>query len=120
MIGTVRGAPAPADQVVLPGVDLVDPDFIDLETSLPANERHSFAFDGNAQPLDHVLVSDSMSRALFGVRYDHARINSDAPETARNDPTTAFRISDHDPAIAYFAVLPPPSGPRRRAVSSTR
>lgn len=116
VIGTIKGTPAPADQVVRSSNDLVNPDLIDLDQLVPANERYSYNFDGNAQALDHILVTQSLKAALGGIRFDHARINSDLPETFRNDPATPFRISDHDPTIAYFA-LPRPAPARRRAAA---
>ncbi len=115
-IGAIRGAPAPPDQVVLPTTGVVSPELSDLDDLAAPVERYSYAFDGNAQALDHILVSQALISALGGVRLDHARINSDVPETFRNDATTPFRISDHDPAVAYFA-LPEPAPPRRRAIA---
>ncbi|WDS38180.1 MAG: hypothetical protein O8I58_14745 [Pseudoxanthomonas sp.] len=37
---------------------------------------------------------------------DHARINADFPEVARNDATSPARLSDHDPVVAYFELAP--------------
>ena len=103
-IGTIKGTPTPADQVVLASSDLVNPDLINLDDVVPAADRYSYSFDGNAQALDHVLITSNLNSALTGVRYDHARINGDLPETSRNNNATAFRISDHDPAVGYFSV----------------
>ncbi len=47
------------------------------------------------------LVDDTTAR-----RVEHPRIGADFPETARNDASTPVRLSDHDPAVAYFAFPP--------------
>jgi len=100
VIGTIKGRPAPADQVVLASPDEVNPDFIDLVEQAPPADRYSFLFAGNAQELDHVLITSNMwpmSRGLFW-----GRNNADFPESYRNDPNRSERISDHDPVVAYF------------------
>jgi predicted extracellular nuclease len=57
-----------------------------LVETLPLNERYSYIFDGNAQTLDHILVS----RNLFpSSRYDVIHVNSEFPDQA----------SDHEPQI---------------------
>ena len=61
-----------------------------LIETLPANERYTYNFEGNAQTLDHVLVSNSLLSKLDG--YDVVHINS---EFADQD-------SDHDPSLARF------------------
>jgi len=99
-IGTIKGAPAPPDQVTLSSPDLVNPDFIDLVDLAPPEERYSFSFDGNAQVLDHELITQNLLDLFAGVRL--ARNNADFPETARNNPNAPERISDHDPVVGYF------------------
>src|SRR5262249_55280118 len=53
---------------------------------------------------DHVLVNQPLIAATLARREEHARIDSDFPETARNDGTTPTRISDHDPVVSYYSV----------------
>lgn len=104
-MGMLRGAPAPDDQTVVPGdgVDLVTPD-LTLLLDTPA-QRYSFIFDGNAQSLDHVLVNSALlNDPNVAARLEHARTDSDFPETARNDTTNAVRLSDHDALVAFFSV----------------
>lgn len=61
-----------------------------LIETLPQNERYTYNFEGNAQTLDHVLVSKNLLNKLDG--YDVVHINS---EFANQD-------SDHDPSVARF------------------
>jgi hypothetical protein len=99
-IGTIRGTPAPATEVVLASPDLVEPDLVHLvDTAVPA-ERYSYSFDGNAQVLDHVLI-DTLIQPRFS-RFHTARLNADFPESYRNDASRPERLSDHDAPVAYF------------------
>jgi predicted extracellular nuclease len=102
-IGTLLGTPTPPAEVVLASPDLVNPDLVDVLPASPA-ERYSYSFDGSAQTLDHVLVNSALQSATSARRSEHARIGADFPETARNNPNTAVRLSDHDPVVAYFTV----------------
>ena len=61
-----------------------------LIKTLPQNQRYTYNFEGNAQTLDHVLVSNNLRSKLDG--YDVVHVNS---EFAAQD-------SDHDPSVARF------------------
>lgn len=106
VMGTIRGVPTPADQVVLASPDLVAPDLIDLIGTLTADQQYSFVFVGNAQAIDHVLVDPEMLARNTGFAY--ARNNADFPEAFRSDPLRSERVSDHDMPVAYFS-FPAPS-----------
>ncbi|MBD2168748.1 choice-of-anchor I family protein [Calothrix membranacea FACHB-236] len=66
-----------------------------LIETLPENERYTYNFEGNAQVLDHILVSKNLLNQLDG--YDVVHINS---EFADQD-------SDHDPSVARFNIPVP-------------
>ena len=103
-IGTIKGSPTPANEVVLASGDLVDPNLVDLVDFVPAGERYSFSFDGNAQELDHVLVTSGPQNRLTATDLQYGRMNADFPEVYRNDPNRPERLSDHDPLVAYFSL----------------
>ncbi len=103
VMGTIRGVPAPADQVVLASPDLVDPDLTDLVTTLPADQRYSYSYGGSAQVLDHILANATVMGSLEGFAY--ARNNADFPESYRNDANRPERLSDHDIPVAYFTLV---------------
>ena len=106
-IGTIKGVPAPASQVTTASPDLVNPDLTVLaEALLPANERYSFSFRGNAQMIDHVITNPPATS--IATRIAFARSNVDFPETFRNDANRPERLSDHDAPVAYFQ-LPLPA-----------
>ena len=106
-MATTIGQPTPNNETVVPndGVDFVNPDFSNLAELEAPDQRYSFTFGGNAQSLDHVLANAAVLTASSGTSLDHARINSDFPEVSRNTDGPA-RLSDHDPAIAYFTAAP--------------
>ncbi len=108
VIGTVRGAPAPADHVVVGrSVDLVDPDLVDLcaiDTLVPPSERYSYVYDGNAQLLDHALASAATLPLVRGVAF--ARLGADFPESMRGDAARPERLADHDGLVVRLGLSP--------------
>lgn len=102
MIGIIKGDPAPRDQVLNYSPDIVDPDLINLVDLIDASQRYSYTFDGNAQVLDHMLITQTLKGHVKG--FGFARVNADFPEVLKNDPSRPERFSDHDPAIAYFSL----------------
>lgn len=113
VIGTIKGSPAPAGEVLNPSEDLVEPNMINLVDLIAADQRYSYHFDGNAQVLDHILISAVLRPFVHGFGY--ARLNADFPATARNDDSRPERFADHDPGVAYFNLAP-----RTAAVSGLR
>ncbi len=65
-----------------------------LTDRLQPADRYSFIFEGNAQALDHILVSEGI-----GVKptYDIVRVNA----------SFADQAADHDPAVARLFLSPP-------------
>lgn len=75
----------------------------DLNTLLPAEERYSYLFDGNAQAIDHIVATNNLVRVA---KYDAVHINAELPE--------ALQISsDHDPQLALFRFEGTPAIPSR-------
>jgi predicted extracellular nuclease len=106
-LGVVTGNPVSPTQVITPPVaGLANPRLVDLVTLLPAAERQSYVESGSAQVLDHVVVTSDLVPTETRLVYAH--IDSDFPLVNLNDATSPTRISDHDPAVAYFVVPPAP------------
>ena len=104
-LGTVTNRTVPANTVILPGKpDLVTPPLTDLALNVDAAKRYSYVEDGSAQILDHVVATADLVPTTTLV---YGRVNADFPVASYNDATTAARVSDHDPALAYLA-LPAP------------
>ena len=108
IVGTVKGTPTPAANVVLPSADLINPDLVTLVDSQTPAERYSYTFGGDAQVLDHILVNNNANSKIS--RYAVGRLDADFPEVYRSDANRPERISDHDAAVAYllFPDVTPP------------
>ena len=87
-----------------PAAGLANPPLVDLVTLLPAAERQSYVETGSAQVLDHVVVTSDLVPTETRLVYAH--IDSDFPLVYQNDATRPERVSDHDPAVAYFTIPP--------------
>ncbi len=99
VVGVISGDLDPAG-AELPGADLVEPNLTNQVSSLPAAERYSFVFGGNAQALDHILTSSSLTDLVRGVEF--ARGNADSPAGLHDVLTTTLRASDHDGLVLYL------------------
>lgn len=108
VIGTIKGMPAPADQVVLASSDLVNPNLVNLTDFEIPSLRYTFIHNGSLQTLDQILVTDSLARRSSF--FDYGRLNTDFPDSARALPSIPDRVSDHDWPVAYFTFEP--SGPQ--------
>lgn len=64
-----------------------------LMETLPPNERYTFVFDGNAQTLDHILVSPRI--AAQSPVYDIVHVNAEF----------AVQASDHEPSVARINMI---------------
>jgi uncharacterized repeat protein (TIGR01451 family) len=64
-----------------------------LTMLLPVSERYTYNYDGIAQALDHILVSDALQPVA---EYDIVHINSEYLDNTR--PT------DHDPAVTRLTL----------------
>jgi predicted extracellular nuclease len=102
VVGTIKGKPAGKDEVLMPSEDLVNPDLTDLVDVINAKEKYSYTYDGNAQAIDHIIISPAFVNNVKGFGY--LRVNADYPESLRNDDTRPERYSDHDPSIALFSM----------------
>ncbi|MGE0418132.1 MAG: SdiA-regulated domain-containing protein, partial [Acetobacteraceae bacterium] len=67
------------------------PILTDLQDTLPAGEQFDYVFEGNAETLDHVMVSDNIAD---GAQFDVVRINAEF----------ANQTSDHEPLVASLVM----------------
>lgn len=104
VMGTLKGTPASKDEVLMPSDDLVNPDLINLVDFIKQEEQYSYTFDGNAQVLDHILVTQNLGPTKHLIGFGYAHLNADFPEIYRNDPNRVEKFSDHDVAVAYFSL----------------
>ena len=66
-----------------------------LIETLPPNERYSYVYEGNAQTLDHFLLSAGLLSQKTG--FDVVHVNAEFFDQA----------SDHDPSVARFSIASP-------------
>ena len=104
LLGIITGKPAAKDAVFNFSPDIVEPDLINLVDVIDASQRYSYTYDGNAQVIDHFLISVTLRDHISGFGY--ARVNADHPDSYRNDTNRPERFSDHDAAVAYFSMTP--------------
>jgi predicted extracellular nuclease len=83
-----------AEPVAVLEGDRTPPLLTNLSGLLPEEERYSFVFQGNAQQLDHVLVSPGLRVAA---EIDLVHVNAEFRDAA----------SDHDPAVVRLLVPEP-------------
>jgi predicted extracellular nuclease len=103
MVGTLLGNTASAAQVIRPNTNVVSPQLTELSSALlPANQRQSYTESGNAQQLDHILVSSgAFSRVT---RFAIAHLDADFRESLHYDYTRPERLSDHDAEVSYLSL----------------
>lgn len=106
-VGVITGDFDPAGNLVCSTENcagLPDNDLFDEVLGLPAAQRYSFVFGGNAQVLDHALTSVGLAAEITGAEY--GRGNADAAADLINDDTTpeniSLRSSDHDGLVVYI------------------
>ncbi|MGF1461379.1 MAG: lamin tail domain-containing protein [Leptolyngbyaceae cyanobacterium] len=79
-------------------LEILEQNLTNLTETLPETERYTFNFEGNAQALDHVLVTSNLAEIA---EYDIVHVNSEFADAP----------SDHDPAIVRLSLDSPNSAP---------
>jgi hypothetical protein len=77
------------------------PPLVSLTGTTTNSANYSFLFDGSAQTLDQVAVTQNLSGIAFS---ETARVNADFPEVDRNNAASPKRLSDHDPKRVVISV----------------
>ncbi|MDP0500449.1 MAG: hypothetical protein Q7P63_10145 [Verrucomicrobiota bacterium JB022] len=77
-----------------------DVELTNLIELVPAHDRYTYMYVGNAQVLDYMIVSPALLDNLRG--QDILHVNAAWPGNLEADATTALRSSDHDPIEARF------------------
>lgn len=105
--GDLNHSPPAPPEPMNPGSPLAilhgRPDEIPLTNLLlsrPDRNNYTFVRDGRTAVLDHMLVSPGFMNYFTAV--DVLHFNTAYPEVYQSDPSTACRVSDHDPLEARF------------------
>jgi predicted extracellular nuclease len=102
VVGTLIGNPAPASAVVLSTTNVVSPALTEMSgtTFLPLAQKYSYVESGNAQQLDHILVSTNLYSRV--TQFAIGRVDADFTQSLHYDFTRPERLSDHDPEVVYL------------------
>lgn len=103
VMGIITGQEAANDAVVQHAASPLTSTLTNLTTLQPASDRYSFSFEGSAQTLDHIVVSQSLLAEFPGLRTEHARLNADFAIDNFGDESIPVRFSDHDPVVLYLS-----------------
>lgn len=115
-VGTIKGTPTPADQVVLASPALVTPTLTALVDLENAAQQYSYTFSGSAEEIDQ-FVLNNQAMSIYS-RFAPARVNADFPESYRGTFTRPERISDHDWLVGYFNLPSTPAASNTNVTSS--
>ena len=75
----------------------------------PANLAYSYKFNGHLQTLDHIFVTAGLESRVTDMRYvhfDNDYYERNPLERPNPSPVDGTGISDHDPPVATFELLP--------------
>ena len=114
VVNQISGEPSLGAQLPVQGI--VSPPLIDHSESLPAAERYSYVFNGNAQLLDHCLSTELSGFTVTG--FEFVRANADNAVAYEDNEFLLPRSSDHDSFVLFLAPNNPlvatrePAGPR--------
>lgn len=103
-MGIITGREAAAGTVVRFADSPVDVPLTNMAERMPAGDRYSFSFDGNAQSLDHILVNQALLDFAPAARAEHAHINADFGVGNFGNYAVPERVSDHDPVVLFVPV----------------
>ncbi len=117
-IGSIIGAPTPANLVTLAGADLVNPN---LTRMIDAAADYSYSFDGFTQSIDHIMVSQGLINNSTARSMVHIKMNADYPEVNRSNYAVGAdtRLSDHDALLLRVTVAALGIVPTSCVLSST-
>ncbi len=95
----------PSTEVVQPGKSgLVTPSLNDLTLTIPASQRWSYVDSGNAEVLDHFVITSELASTT---QFAYAHFNADFPADDLQNATLPTRVTSHDAAIGYFNIPAP-------------
>ncbi len=103
VLGQITGDPDPLG-ALFEVQDIVNPPLIDLAKVTASSNRYSYMYEGDAQVLDHIVLTSTFNNYYRYYKYVHA--NSDYPEYFEDDTSTPIGCSDHDGAVFRFTTFP--------------
>ncbi len=84
--------------------NIVNPPLVNLTLNTDKSNRYSYVYEGDAQVLDHIVLTSGFNNYYRYFKFVHA--NSDYPEYYEDDASTPIGSSDHDGAVFRFTTYP--------------
>ena len=103
-VGIISGTADPSESLLDVPPQIVNPVLTNQVLNVPATDRYSFIFEGNAQVLDHILTSEGLTEFVTDITYP--RGNVDAPQSFLSDANTPLRSSDHEGLVLFLSPTP--------------
>ncbi len=103
VLGQITGDPDPLG-ALFEVENVVNPPMVNLTKNASQSNRYSYLFDGDAQALDHIVLTNGFYNYFRYFKFVHA--NSDYPEYFEDDVSTPIGSSDHDGAVFRFTTYP--------------
>jgi hypothetical protein len=100
LIGILKGKSEP--KLLAPSTTAFATTLRNLVDYIPAEHRYSFVFDGNAQVLDHILISSALTQ--HAAKFGYGRLDADFPLIYYNNYNRPERLSDHDAPLLYLSL----------------
>ena len=93
-------AGTPTEGALFSNQDIVNPPLLKYVDQLPADQRYSYIFEGNAQMIDHCLSTDLSDFVIEDFQF--ARGNADNSWIYTNSANVLERSSDHDGFVLFL------------------
>jgi hypothetical protein len=98
--GVIAGTHDPAQALLSPETDSLQPDLINQVLRIPEEDRYSFIFNSTVQVLDHIMTSPALDACVTDAQF--SRGNADALYIWETEDNGALRSSDHDGLVVYL------------------
>lgn len=102
LLGILTGREALPQHVLRHAGSPVNPPLTNLMLSVPRPDRYTVSRDGNAEAVDHILLSRLLVQPAYNARMEIAHIDADFGEDNFSDTGVPVRVSDHDPVVLFL------------------
>ncbi len=98
--GILMGDVDPAQALLAPDFDPLEPNLVNQVFRVPPEERYSYIYNSTSQVLDSILTTPGLDAFVTDAQF--SRGNADALYPWRDEDNGALRSSDHDGFVVYL------------------